>query len=246
MKLLKKNGLKVLYLTGFIVVADQITKILVKGISIPFLNIHIEGMKYAQSIDVIGSFLKITYVENPGMAFGIDVGIESKIFLSLFSLAASVGILYYLIRVRDQKLLLRISLAMILGGAIGNLIDRTFYGIIYNYAPVFYGSVVDFLNVEFFDFSLFGKTYERWPIFNIADASVTIGVFLIIFFHRSIQQVEKTEDTPAGIMDADGKDNGQTVIEDEVGGKSASEESVSADQNDIELKNAEDDNRKEV
>ena len=105
---------------------------------------------------------------------------------------------------------------------------------------------MDFLNVEFFDFSLFGKTYERWPIFNIADASVTIGVFLIIFFHRSIQQVEKTEDTPAGIMDADGKDNEQTVIEDEVGGKSASEESVSADQNDIELKNAEDDNRKEV
>ena len=73
---------------------------------------------------------------------------------------------------------------MILGGAIGNLIDRMFYGIIYNYAPMFYGKVVDFFDFDFFNFSILGRDYDRWPIFNIADASVTVGVFILVFFYR--------------------------------------------------------------
>ena len=84
--------MRVLFVTAIVVFFDQITKILVKGISIPFLNINIKGMDYAQSINVIGDFFKITFVENPGMAFGIDVGGTSKLFLSLFSLIASIGI----------------------------------------------------------------------------------------------------------------------------------------------------------
>jgi signal peptidase II len=73
---------------------------------------------------------------------------------------------------------------MILGGAVGNLIDRIFYGIIYKYAPAFYGKVVDFFDFDFFNFAIFGRSYDRWPIFNIADASVTIGVIILVLFYR--------------------------------------------------------------
>ncbi|MBU1100488.1 MAG: signal peptidase II [Bacteroidetes bacterium] len=186
--------MRVIFVTVFVVFFDQITKFLVKGISLPFLNINIEGMGYAESIDVIGSFFRLTFVENPGMAFGIDVGGTSKLFLSLFSLAASIGIFIYLLKVKNQRYIVRVALALILGGAIGNLIDRTFYGIFYDYAPLFYGKVVDFFNVDFFDFTIFGRTYERWPIFNIADSAVTIGVFLILIFNREPESKSKEEE----------------------------------------------------
>lgn len=178
--------MKVLYTTLFIVIIDQVTKFLVKGGTIPILNLRVDGMYYGQSIDVIGEFFRITFVENPGLAFGIDVNDTAKLLLSLFSLLASIGIFYYLYKSRDQKLIVRLSLAFILGGAIGNLIDRTFYGLFYGYAPIFYGRVVDFFNVDFFDFTIFGKTFDRWPIFNIADATVTIGVVLLLVFHRTV------------------------------------------------------------
>ena len=178
--------MRVLFISLFIVVIDQITKLLVRGISIPFLNINIEGMHYGQSVDIFGSFMKFTFVENPGMAFGIEMGETSKLFLSLFSIAASVGIIIYLYKIQDHPFGVRAALALILGGAVGNLIDRTYYGVIFEYAPLFYGSVVDFINVDFFDFTIFGRTYERWPIFNIADAAVTIGVGLLLIFHKSV------------------------------------------------------------
>lgn len=185
--------MRVLFITGFVFLTDQITKLFVKGFKIPFLDIDVKGMYYGESINVIGSFFKLTFVENPGMAFGIDVGNGSKLLLSLFSLIASIGILYYLYKVRNDKFILRISLALILAGALGNLVDRTFYGLFYGYAPIFYGKVVDFLNLEFWDFTIFGHTYERWPIFNIADASVTIGVLLLIFFHREEKKESEKE-----------------------------------------------------
>ena len=187
--------MRVLLLTIFVVIADQFTKVVVKGISIPALNINWMGMDYGQSFNVIGDFFKITFVENPGMAFGIDVSIDSKLYLSLFSLIASIGIFFYLIRVRNRSFTLRFALALILGGAIGNLIDRTFYGVIYEYGPIFYGKVVDFFNVDFWDFTLFGHTYDRWPIFNVADAAVTIGVIILIFFYRQKQKEEDAEES---------------------------------------------------
>lgn len=183
--------MKVLYTTLIVIIIDQVSKFLVKGGTIPILNIKANGMDYGQSINVIGDFFKITFVENPGLAFGIDVSNSSKLILSIFSLLASIGIFYYLYKSRNQKFIVRFALALILGGAIGNLIDRAFYGLIYGYAPLFYGRVVDFFNVDFFDFTIFGRTYDRWPIFNIADASVSIGVVLLIIFHKSVE--EKTE-----------------------------------------------------
>jgi len=171
-----------------IVILDQITKFFVKGFSIPFLNINFPGMDLGESIPIINDFFKLTFVENPGMAFGIDFGLNFKIWLSIFTLVASLGILYYLYLVRHHSLTLRIPLAFILGGAIGNLIDRTFYGIFYGYAPLFYGKVVDFLDFDFFDFEIFGRAFDRWPVFNIADASVSVGVILILLLYRKHEE----------------------------------------------------------
>jgi len=137
-----------------------------------------------ESTSVIGNLFKITFIENPGMAFGFNPGSEFKLWISIFALFASIGLFVYLYIERTKSLSLRIALAMILGGAIGNLIDRTFYGIIYDYAPVFYGKVVDFFDFDFFNFTIFGRNYDRWPIFNIADTSVTIGVLILLLFYR--------------------------------------------------------------
>ena len=176
--------MRVLYLTFGVIFVDQLSKFYIKGINIPLLNISFDGMYYGESISVIGNFFKITFIENPGMAFGFNPGSDFKLWISVFSLFASIGLIVYLYVVRNKSLSLRIALAMILGGAVGNLIDRVFYGIIYKYAPAFYGRVVDFFDFDFFNFAIFGRNYDRWPIFNIADASVTIGVIILVIFYR--------------------------------------------------------------
>lgn len=175
--------MKVLFVTAFIVIADQLTKFFVKGIEIPSLGIAIQGMPLGASIPVLGDFLRITFIENPGMAFGIEVG--GKFFLTVFSIVASVGIFTYLYLMRKENLAFRLSLAFILGGAVGNLIDRVFYGIIYGESPLFHGKVVDFIDVDFFNIDLWGFHLTRFWVFNIADASVTIGVLIMLLFHRS-------------------------------------------------------------
>ena len=157
---------------------------MVKGFSIPFLNINYEGMYLGQMIPVFGDFFRLTFVENPGMAFGYDPGSDFKLIISIFSLVASIGLVFYLYVIRDKSWSLKIAIALILGGAVGNLIDRTFYGLFFDYSPLFYGKVVDFFDVNFFDFTLFGRSYDRWPVFNIADAAVTIGVLILVLFYK--------------------------------------------------------------
>jgi len=183
--------LRILFVSFIIVIIDQLTKLFVKGFSIPFLHFNYAGMYEGEKIPVIGNFFRITFIENPGMAFGFDPGINFKLWISIFSLAASVGLIIYIYLVRNKKFTLRLALAFILGGAIGNLIDRMFYGVFYGYAPVLYGRVVDFLDVDFFDFSIFGRSYDRWPIFNIADAAVTIGVLILIIFYKKHAEADE-------------------------------------------------------
>ncbi|MFQ5797397.1 MAG: signal peptidase II, partial [Bacteroidota bacterium] len=91
--------MRVLYFTFIIVVADQIAKLLVKGVRIPWLNIRFEGMALGASKPILGEFLKLTYIENSGMVFGIDFG--GKMFFSVFSVIASIGILVYLFKIRN-------------------------------------------------------------------------------------------------------------------------------------------------
>lgn len=151
-------------------------------------------MLIGEKIPVIGEFFRITFIENPGLAFGIDIDSNIKFWISLFSLIASVGLVIYLYVVRKENLGFRIALALILGGAFGNFIDRAFYGIIYDYAPLFYGKVVDFLDFDFFNLTFFGKSYDRFAIFNVADSSVTIGIFLLLFLYRDIGKKEISEE----------------------------------------------------
>lgn len=186
--------MKALYVSLAVIIVDQVSKLWVKGFHIPFLNIYHKGMSLGQMIPVIDDFFRITFVENPGMAFGYDPGDSFKLMISIFSLIASIGLIYYLFVIKDKSWSLRFAIALIIGGAVGNLIDRTFYGLFYNYAPIFYGKVVDFFDFNFFNFTLFGRSYDRWPVFNIADASVTIGVLILIFFYKKHQKQDEEDE----------------------------------------------------
>jgi signal peptidase II len=201
---MKKNNLKILYISLAVVIADQLSKAAVKGFSIPFLNIYHAGMFEGERITLIGNFFRLTFIENPGMAFGFDPGLDMKIWVSLFSLFASVGLLIYFYFIRNKSFVLRLAIAFILGGAIGNLIDRMFYGIFYQYAPLFFGRVVDFIDIDFFKFNLLGRSFDRWPIFNIADSAVTIGVLILIFFYRSEKVENKKDKMPAAEANSQG------------------------------------------
>jgi len=176
--------LRVFYLSLIIVIVDQLTKLKVKGIKIPFLNLNIEGMTLGSSKEVFGNFFEITFIENPGMAFGIELG--GKLTLSIFTLLATFLIIYFIFKNRNESFYLRLSLAFILGGAVGNLIDRLFYGVMYGYAPLFYGKVVDFFHFNIPEFNLFGKSFYSWPIFNVADISVTAGFLMILLGYNKI------------------------------------------------------------
>ena len=143
--------------------------------------------------------MHFTYIENAGLAFGIDVG--AKLFFSLFSVVASGAILYYIYKIQHQTLFQRLPFAFILGGATGNLIDRVFYAMLYHDGKLFYGSVVDFIDVDFIDINLLGYQLHRWPVFNIADASVTVGVCILLLVQWKHQQktssLENTSTVPS-------------------------------------------------
>ena len=180
--------MRVLYVTGIVVLLDQVAKLLIKGFKIPFLHFYHSGILVGSGFSVIGDFLRVTFIENPGMAFGIDVG--GKLFLTIFSIAASIGIFVYLYKIRQEAFVIRLALALILGGAIGNLIDRVFYGVIFGEGSLFYGKVVDFIDVDFFNIDFLGYHINRFPVFNVADASVSIGVVMLLLFHKRFTAVD--------------------------------------------------------
>ena len=195
--------MRVLYVTLCIVFLDQVTKLLVKGFTLPIFEYYHQGMQLGQSIPVIGDFLRLTFVENPGMAFGIEIG--GRLFLTLFSFVASVGIFYYIYRLRKEPFIIRLTLAMILGGAVGNLIDRIFYGVIFGEGSLFYGKVVDFIDMDFFHIDFLAMHINRFAIFNVADFSVSTGIVLMLLFYKKFSKVEEpaVETNEAGQNPAD-------------------------------------------
>lgn len=171
--------MKVLIVTLLIVLIDQVSKLFVRGISLPSIGIDWQGLSHGQRNPVWGDVFNITYVENPGIAFGINPGPDFKTLVSILTLAASIGLFIYLYVIRSQKFSSRLAVALILGGAIGNLIDRTFYGLLFGYGPLFHGSVVDFFDIRIIELFLFNSTIGTY-IFNIADAAVSIGVVILL------------------------------------------------------------------
>ncbi len=166
----------------FVIFLDQISKYIIKS-----------TMTLGQSIPVLGNFFCITYVENPGMAFGIRI--NNPFLFSLLSIVAAILVFYYLYRLRNESWLIQFALSLIAAGAIGNLVDRFLHG-----------KVVDFLDVEFFDISIPafnflgmhfpGYSLTRWPVFNIADSAVTIGMIILISYIIFVGDPLKHLNTP--------------------------------------------------
>ncbi|MFN4908867.1 MAG: signal peptidase II [Bacteroidota bacterium] len=166
-----------LTIAAMLVVLDQVTKVLVKGFDL-FGIVH-EGMFLGESRPLLGDALRLTFVENPGMAFGIEWG-NAKIILTLLTIGIVLLIVRMIMQTPESARTVRFSLTLLLGGAVGNLIDRMFYGVLYGEGPLFYGKVVDFLQVDIPDVSLFGELYTHWPVFNVADSCVSVGVVTLL------------------------------------------------------------------
>jgi len=196
--------LRVLFVSFAVILIDQVSKLIVKGISIPFLKINLHGMYAGQRIPVVNGLFNITFVENPGIAFGIYPGYNFKLLICIFTIAASVLMCYYLYKNRNNSFKLRLSLAIIIGGALGNLIDRIFYGVIFGYGGVFHGKVVDFFNLKFFDIFIFNRIFGSY-VFNVADMAVTFGVIMFLFSLDRKKIVESEEDIEVESYLADDK-----------------------------------------
>jgi signal peptidase II len=130
-------------------------------------------------VPLIGNWLKFTFTENTGIAFGINLG--GKWIVTALSVLATIGISWYLYRLRRDNWYYKLAFAFILGGAVGNLIDR-----------VIYGQVVDFIHFDFYNGHPFGGTFylSLWPIFNIADVAISTGVGIMLVWYKQIFEPE--------------------------------------------------------
>ncbi len=162
----------VIGLIGFfasVLALDQITKLVIQA-----------KFYLGESIPIIGETLKLTYIHNPRGAFGMAIG--SNLFHIVISLVVIAFVTYALFKQTGQSRIVDFALAGIIAGAVGNLIDR-----------IRMSEVVDFVDVNIPDIDFLGIQMQRWPVFNVADAAVTVGVIVLVvwtFTHRNEQYME--------------------------------------------------------
>jgi signal peptidase II len=193
--------MRFLWLSAFVVAVDQATKAAVLQYMTPQNGVP-------QSIPLVGDWLRLTFTENPGMAFGITIGPPGTI--TVLSLLATVLVSVYIYQVRNGYAPYVWSLSLILGGALGNIVDRVFYGVLLDYGPLFTGRVVDFIHVSLWRgfipeaVPLLGGAYmELFPIWNVADMAIVLGVVGVLFFHQTFHErrhasPEETRDETEG------------------------------------------------
>ena len=142
--------MRILFVSSILVLTDQLSKFVIR-----------KTMLLYESIPVIPDFFHLTYVTNDGMAFGINFPFGIYIF-STISIIFTIFLFWYLWSIKDQGIIIRIGIGLIIAGAIGNLIDR-----------VFLGEVVDFLDFMIGNY--------HWYVFNLADSYVTVGMGFILY-----------------------------------------------------------------
>ncbi len=210
-----KKSVIVTLIIILVLILDQWLKVWVK------LN-----MPYSSTIDILGlAWAKLHFVENNGMAFGISYGgVVGKLILSTFRIGM-VGVLIYILRslIKNKEPIgLLIAFSLIIAGAMGNIIDSMFYGLIFSESFVHSGTLAEFMPesggyapflqgrvVDMFSFPLFSGRYPDWIpylggdnftffsfIFNVADAAISVGVASILLFHRKFFKQEKKKEEP--------------------------------------------------
>ncbi len=184
------NVYRYFLLAFVIIVIDQSSKMLV-----------FNNMGLHEEINVIGDWFRLHYLLNPGMAFGIRWENEfGKLALTIFRIGAMFGISWYLWKMAQRNMHTGFlwCMGLILGGAVGNVIDSTFYGVLLNNAPAdaptpwFHGQVIDMLYFPIFEFVwpewvpfVGGRFFEFFsPVFNIADSSIFLGVVTILIMQK--------------------------------------------------------------
>ena len=191
MKLSK--GKKLIILGIAMIVIDQIIKVLVKT-----------NMDLGESINVIGDWFRLNFVLNDGMAFGMAFGgVAGKLILSLFRIALSAGLIWWISKLykkQDTPTGVLVGLTLITAGAIGNIIDCFFYGLIWPETTMagapfafMFGQVVDMLYFPLFDYDFWGfKGTFFGAVFNFADACVTCGAaYLLLFQYKFFAKEDK-------------------------------------------------------
>lgn len=200
------KGRLALAIISLVIILDQVVKIWVKT------HFYL-GEDYR-----ITSWFHLYFIENNGMAFGMEIG--SKLLLTLFRIVAVAALCWYIVKIKDRADVKKgfiVCLSLILAGAAGNIIDCVFYGVVFNnplppqvaeflpasggYASLLHGLVVDMLY-----FPLFSFNWPDWvpfvggehflffqPVFNIADAAITVGIIALILFFSKFPPVKSPQ-----------------------------------------------------
>ncbi len=205
---------KIFLLIALILIIDQIFKIYIKT---HFL--------LGEDIAILGNWFHLNFIENEGMAFGLKLkGAAGKYLLSSFRIIAAIGIMWYLLKIIKEKkhILYVYSIALIFAGAAGNILDSIFYGMIFQYSPIWgsggvpidifpagggYSGFLQGKVVDMLYFPIFQGHYPSWfpfnsgrdfiffrPVFNLADSYISTGVIMVLVFQKRIFRHNKAQE----------------------------------------------------